>query len=137
MAASSSVSTSSAPGDMPIAEVTSYEGLIAAIRRRMAQLDGTFESLDDLAGLTRGHSQKLLATTPRRFLGSITFGVILQALGLKLVLIADVEQLERVRHRLVSRHPDRNNGQHRLWRERVLSGSVRQRPASKTHQRLA
>jgi hypothetical protein len=105
----------------PIAEVVSYESLITALRHRLAELDGTFESLDDLCGLCRGHTQSLLGATPRKFLGSMSFGVVLQALGLKLQLVEDTEQLKRVRHRLGSRCPDRHNGHHRLWRERILA----------------
>jgi len=106
----------------PIAEITSYEGLLDAIRRRLVELDTTFERLDDVAGLARGYSQRILSlTSPSKCLGSMSFAVILQTLGLRLQLVEDAGQLQRVRHRLVSHHHHRHNGQHRLWCERVLA----------------
>jgi hypothetical protein len=56
-------------------------------------------------------------------LGSVSFGAVLGALGLKIAIIEDTEQLERIRHRLVGRDQGGNNGPHKLWRERVLSSA--------------
>src|ERR1700751_3189629 len=110
----------------PIAEITSYADLLVVLRRRMAQLDATFESLDDVSGLCPGYSAKCLSQNPIKSLGRISFGAILGALGLKIAIIEDTEQLERVRHRLVARDLRGNNGPHKLWRERVLQGQAEQ-----------
>jgi hypothetical protein len=107
--------------DAPIAEITSYADLLVALRRRMVQLDATFESLDDVSGLSHGYSAKLLSSNPVKCLGLVSFGAILGALGLKIVVVEDAEQLERVQHRLVGRDLRGTNGPHKLWRERVLS----------------
>jgi hypothetical protein len=116
--------------DAPIAEITSYEGLLDCLRRRMVELGATFERLDETAGFTRGYTQRILSmTSPSKCLGSLSFAVILQTLGLKLHVVEDAEQLARVRHRLISHHQHHPSGPHHAWCTRVLAAGC-QTPAS-------
>jgi hypothetical protein len=87
-----------------LAIVSEYSELHAALRRRMHELDISRETLNEIAGLQSGYSGKLLAPLPGRILGPISLGAILGALALKLVIIEDPAQLERLRPRLTKRH---------------------------------
>jgi len=99
--------------------VASYEALLDVLRRRMAELDLTFDRLDDVAGLTLGHSSKILSPNPTKRLGPMSCWALLGALGLRLVVEEDLAQLARVKSRLVNFNP--RNGPHSVWRRRVLS----------------
>jgi hypothetical protein len=66
--------------------------------------------LDDVTGLPSGYSGKLLSRRFRRTLGRVSLGVLLQALGVKLVVVEDPAALDRVRDRLTQR---KANGRHR------------------------
>ncbi len=100
----------------PIGEVRDYAELLEVIRARQAALNITMQTLEEVAGLADRHASKILAPKPCRTLGMRSLGLILGALGLKLLVVEDLEQLERVRGRLVNDHP--NSGPHRLWRSR-------------------
>lgn len=78
-----------------IALVTSYDELIAALRARADELKITRETLDAVSGLQSGYSGKLLAPVPIRQFGRTSLGPMLQAMGLAIVLIEDVESLRR------------------------------------------
>lgn len=80
----------------PIAEVTSYDTLIEALRRRKAMLGMTHAALDDLTGLQSGYVGKLLGPAGIKTLGPMSFDVILEALAVKLVLVEDVEAAKRM-----------------------------------------
>lgn len=83
--------------DGVLAIVTDYPGLHAALRARAEQLGVSRETLDDLAGLTNGHTAKLLSPQPFKVLGPMSMGALLGALGLKLVVIEDAEQIARIK----------------------------------------
>ena len=80
------------------AEVSSYAGLREAIRRRVEALNISRITLDSIAGLTPGRSAKLLssgeAKEPKRF-GLLSLELILQATGLKLLVVDDHKALAR------------------------------------------
>jgi hypothetical protein len=75
-----------------------------ACRQRADQLNVSRQTIDEVAGLTPGHASKLLASAPSRHLGPISLGLILRALGLKLVVVDDPEALAAVRDRLTPRN---------------------------------
>jgi hypothetical protein len=89
-----------------IAEVRDYESLLDAFRTRIKQLDVTADSVEAVAGLTRGYLGKVLKRREIPDLTRIrpfTMGIMLGALGVKLVLVEDEKQLELIRSRLKRR----------------------------------
>jgi hypothetical protein len=90
----------------PLAIVTDYRGLVAALRQRIVELGTGMESVDEVAGLPARYTSKLLSTNVRPGkpnLGPISLGPLLKALGLKLALVADEDALAEVRDRLPQR----------------------------------
>lgn len=79
-----------------IANVTSYEELIAALRWRVNELNVAGEQLDDFAGLPRGYLSKLVGARPIRRLGMTSFAPVLAGLGLRLLVIEDPELMARL-----------------------------------------
>jgi hypothetical protein len=82
-----------------IAEVDCYRGLLQALLSRKDELDVSFETLDHVAGLPVRYSAKVLGGR-QRTLGPTSLGALLGALALKLAIVSDEEQLERIKHRL-------------------------------------
>ena len=76
-----------------------YDGLIAALRARIVELDTCINSVDDVAMLPDGYTAKLLAKIPVFTIGRVSFGPLLEALGLKLLVVEDwnprVDKLEK------------------------------------------
>ena len=85
--------------DSQIAVVSDYLSLIAAFRRRIAELGITYESLDALAGWTESYASKLLASEPAKGLGPMSFDAILGAMAVKLVMVDDPEARTRIETR--------------------------------------
>lgn len=83
-----------------IATVRDYGELMAGLRARADALKTNRRTLDEIAGLTPGHSSKLLAPVPIKNFGPDTIGPMLGALGLKLLIVEDVEALARLTKRL-------------------------------------
>jgi hypothetical protein len=88
----------------PIAIVSSYLGLIEALRRRCDQLQISREQLNHLSGLQDGYAQKLLAIPhpqmTMRTLGHLSFDLVIPALGLKLAVLEDETLMPRLHKRL-------------------------------------
>jgi hypothetical protein len=78
----------------------SYDGLVAVVRHRLAEVASTCEAVSDLAGLTTTHVSKLVNPKRSRILGRISFTVLLQVLGLKLVAVVDEEAFALIGARL-------------------------------------
>lgn len=76
------------PGDVLVL-VDGYEDLLAALRQRKEALDFSHEEIDERAGLTRGHFDKVFGPRRRLNLGPLTWGLYLAALGLKIALVVD------------------------------------------------
>jgi hypothetical protein len=74
---------------------TNYLELIQSFRARLAELEISYETLDEIAGWTTRYGSKLLASEPSRNLGPIALDAMLGATGLKIALIEDRERLER------------------------------------------
>ena len=85
------------------AEVRDYSELIFALKQRMHELGVTMETLDDIAGLPTRYASKLFAPRAMKTLGKISLGPLIGALGLKLIVTEDAEQLALVRSRLTKR----------------------------------
>jgi hypothetical protein len=83
--------------------VVQYSQLLDVIRRRRAELNISFETLDALSGVCSGYSAKILGPTPSKCFGPVSLGCILGALGLKLVVSVDRIQTEQMERRWVPR----------------------------------
>jgi hypothetical protein len=110
-----------------LAQVTDYAGLVGALRARCAELNLTFDVLDEIAGLADRYSSKLLtpAIKPSRTLGKMSLGAVLGALGLKLIVVEDPVALAKVQNRYRPRKYARPSS----WRARVPVPRVWTTPA--------
>ena len=99
MTTAASPSTGLPAGVRVVGEVSDYDGMIGAIRARMLELGVTNETIDNITGLQSGYVGKLLGPTPIKNLGPQSFGVMLQSLGLKLIVVEDLETSEKMRPR--------------------------------------
>jgi len=75
----------------PIAVVRSYSDLREAISAWCASIHMTRAELDADAGLTDGHSGKLLSRREIKKFGNVTLGRVLAAVGLVLILAQEQE----------------------------------------------
>jgi hypothetical protein len=76
-----------------IAEVTDYDGLIAALRTRKAELGLTDALVDELGNLARGHCGKILGPAMVKSLGRVSLGSLLGTLAVKLIMVEDAAAL--------------------------------------------
>ena len=86
-----------------LGEICDYDGLIAALRARMAELGVTNETIGAIAGLAGGYVGKLLAPSQIKNLGPLSLGLMLQSLGLKLIVVEDTETTAKMRPRWTQR----------------------------------
>lgn len=90
--------TEDAPS-MTVAIINDYASLHSALRARADALRVSRSDLDDIAGLATGHVSKLLAPNFTKLLGPLSFGLVLQALGLRLRVEVDPEQTAKLASR--------------------------------------
>jgi hypothetical protein len=81
-------------------ECRSYADLLAAVRERMAELQLSHLSVDELSGVQVGYSSKIIGPRPSRTFGPVSFSIF-GALALRVTVEVDEEQAERMRHRWV------------------------------------
>jgi hypothetical protein len=79
--------------------ISDYNEFIAAVRERVDEIDISRLELDYQAGLTPGHSGKLLGRSLTKGFGKLSLGPVLGAIGCKLLLVEDTEQTARIRKR--------------------------------------
>ena len=93
-------------GDEPrvIADVSSYEQMLAALRARVNELQINGERFDEYAGLPRGYLSKLVGAKPIRRLGMVSFEPVLAALGLRCLFVEDKAAVERLRRQTTPRN---------------------------------
>jgi hypothetical protein len=96
----------SAEGDAPrvLADVSSYEQMLAALRARVAELQISGARFDEYVGLPRGYLSKLVGANPVRKLGMTSFAPVLAGLGLRLLVIEDPDATDRLKNRLLPRN---------------------------------
>lgn len=87
------------------AEVKDLAGLHAAARARAEQLKVSRATLDEISGMQEGYSAKLLAPTPLKHFGPVSFVPMLRALGLKLIVVDDPQAFEEGATRLTPKTP--------------------------------
>jgi hypothetical protein len=88
-----------------IAEFTDYEGMLAAVRARVAELQVNGERFDEFAGLPKGYLSKLIGVNPTRRIAATSMGPVMNGLGLRLLVIENQEATARLKKNL----PPRNN----------------------------
>ena len=91
-------------GPRVIADVSSYEQMLAALRLRVNELQINGERFDEYSGLPRGYLSKLIGARPIRRLGMTSFAPVLAGLGLRLLVIEDPDATERLKNGLVPRN---------------------------------
>jgi hypothetical protein len=84
-----------------IGEARAYDELIELFRQRCAELGTSMETIDTIAGTSSRYVSKLLCSTPIKNLGPTSMGLLLGALAVKLVLVVDAPQLEKIKSRLI------------------------------------
>ena len=94
------------PGDerRVLADVSSYDEMLAVLRSRINELQINGERFDEYAGLPRGYLSKLVGAHPIRRLGMTSFEPVLAGLGLRLLVIEDPEGTKRLKSRLKPRN---------------------------------
>ena len=101
------------------AMIHSMEDLLAALRARRDELQLTHTTIDAIAGWPDGYCGKLMAPEPIKNLGFMSFGLALDALGVALVMIENVEQRKLVEKRWIPRErPIQRTKQPRLLSSR-------------------
>ena len=83
--------------------VNDYMGLIAVLRARIDELKVCYEEVDRVAGLPSRYYSKILGPKGGRSLGKVSFGPLLQTLGLELVVQENLQDYERIRSRMETR----------------------------------
>jgi hypothetical protein len=78
-----------------LGEIRNYDDLHALLRKRCEELELSCETLDARSGLQSGYSGKLLAPKPIRHLSFFTLGLVLPAVGARLILVEDTDALAR------------------------------------------
>jgi hypothetical protein len=79
--------------DAPPTRITCYNDLVKAFRARKAELGLSNEGLDDAAGLTRGHTSKLLGPSRGKRIGAVTIEALMLGLAVDLVMVESPEKL--------------------------------------------
>jgi hypothetical protein len=82
-----------------VATVSDHNELLAAIRRRIEELELSHETVEYLAGLQSGYLSKVIADPPPKRTSPFTQFLILQALGLRVKLEEDPQLIEKIRQR--------------------------------------
>jgi hypothetical protein len=95
-----------AEGEAPrvIADVSSYEQMLDALRQRVNELQIHGQRFDDFAGLPVGYLSKLIGPNPVRRIGMSSFEPLLAGLGLRCLFVEDPEGTQRLKSRLKPRN---------------------------------
>lgn len=99
-----------------LATANDYEGLQRAMRVRAEALNISRETLGEISGLHSGHAGKMLADPPSKNMGIVSMGLLLQALGLKLLIVEDAEQMRRLANQMTQRAGGKG------WKKAILNG---------------
>jgi hypothetical protein len=121
-----------------IGEARAYDELIELFRQRCAELGTSMETIDTIAGTSSRYVSKLLCSTPIKNLGPTSMGLLLGALAVKLVLVVDAPQLERIKSRLIPKASSpASRRQHNFGNVRLaLAGNSSWGSLMRTHQVL-
>jgi len=87
-----------------LAEFTDYDGMLAAIRNRVEELQINGQRFDEFAGLPIGYLSKLIGVRPVRRISMISMQPVLAGLGLKGQFVEDPIGTARLKNRLPPRN---------------------------------
>jgi hypothetical protein len=90
-------------GPRVIAEFADYDGMLAVVRARIAELQINGERFDEFAGLPKGYLSKLTTARPVRKIAK-SMGPLFAGLGLRLLVIEDADATERLKNGLLPRN---------------------------------
>ena len=90
-----------------LAQVADYSSFMRVIRQRIAELDITHETLDEVSGLQSGYASKLLCDPPIRRMGPVVLFLVLQSLGLSIAITEDQLGRQLLQNRLTPRRSKR------------------------------
>jgi hypothetical protein len=83
-----------------IGEFINYDGMLAAVRARVNELQINGERFDEFAGLPRGYLSKLIGANPTRRISMVSMGPLFSALGICCVMIENPSATARLKGRL-------------------------------------
>jgi hypothetical protein len=92
--------------EFPTIAIRSYDDLITAIRAVKEFLGLSNEAIEDLAGLTRGHWDKVAGRTPVKRMGPMVLNAALGALAIELHVKPDATAAEKMSRRWQRRRED-------------------------------
>jgi hypothetical protein len=102
-----------------LAIVRTSADLRAVMRKRVAELGISLDTVDFIGGLPTRYTAKILGFQPTKNFGQMSFEALLGALGLMLIVVEDAEALARVQRRLEAAPLQRHD--HTGWREACLN----------------
>jgi hypothetical protein len=89
-----------------IATFNDYNSLVVALRQCRNLRGVSYDTLDAVGGLAKGHSSKILAPQGSRRITFDSLAWILGGLACKCQIVSDDEALARINGRMVPRNPD-------------------------------
>jgi hypothetical protein len=89
--------------DSAYATVRHSEALLAAIRKRIDELEITHEVAEEIAGLQRGYLTKILGNPPAKRVQLFLACLLIEALGLEIRLYGRPDTIEKFKHRYEKR----------------------------------
>lgn len=115
--------------------IACYNDLVEALRSRKASLGLSDATLDDIAGLTQGHTNKVLGPSRDRGIGAATFEAYLMALAIDLVMVESRSKLKTMQPHYEARKSSHVRTNHRVSNaglSRIMSELGRRRQAKIT-----
>jgi hypothetical protein len=85
-------------------EFVGYNGLVAALRNCKDARQVSFETIEAVGGLAKGHASKVLSPMGQRKLTWKTLEWLCGALACKLLIVSDDDALRRLNGRMVKRN---------------------------------
>jgi hypothetical protein len=79
--------------------IANHDALLEAIRKRIEELNISYETLEALAGIQSGYASKFLASPPPKRVTAFTWFLVLQALGMEMQLAENPQLAEKLRER--------------------------------------
>jgi hypothetical protein len=87
-----------------IAEFSSYDGMLNAIRSRVEELQIQGERFEFFAGLPTGYLSKLIGARPVRRISHTSMGPLFCALGVRCIMVEDPAATARLKNRVAPRN---------------------------------
>jgi hypothetical protein len=87
-----------------LAVFSDYDGMLAAVRTRVRELEIAGADFDAFAGLPSGYLSKLTGERPVRRIGMTSMGPLFDALGIYCVMFEDPNATTRLKHRVRRRN---------------------------------